>query len=143
MKGIEYRESPPTQQDFFKLFASTGWMQTLKISEADLQKVFENTWYWITAYQGKNIVGAGRLISDGSLYALICDIIVIPDHQNKGIGSIILKQLVKKCQDTQLKRVWYLQHLKKPGSTKNMDFLFAQAKLQECNWENLSFASEV
>jgi N-acetylglutamate synthase-like GNAT family acetyltransferase len=115
MIGIEYRESPPTQQEFFKLFASTGWMQALKVSEADLQKVFENTWYWITAYQGKNIVGAGRLISDGSLYALICDIIVIPDHQNKGIGSIILKQLVKKCQDTQLKRVWLFAAPEKAG----------------------------
>lgn len=30
----------------------------------------------------------------------------MPDNQNKGIGSAILKQLVKKRQEADLKRVW-------------------------------------
>lgn len=115
MKEIEYREKPPTWQEYFKLFASTGWMQMLNISEDDLKRVFGNTWYWITAYQDETIVGTGRLISDGTLYALICDIIVMPEYQNKGIGSIILKQLIKKCQDTHLKRVWLFAAPEKAG----------------------------
>lgn len=106
MKGIEYKKSPPTWQEYFQLFSSTGWMPFLKISEDDLKKVFDNTWYWITAYKDQKIIGAGRLLSDGVLYALICDIIVMPEHQSKGIGSTILKQLVNKCQETNIKRVW-------------------------------------
>ncbi|AKB67443.1 acetyltransferase (GNAT) family protein [Methanosarcina mazei LYC] len=58
-------------------------MPVLRVSEDDLKKVFDNTRYWITAYQNENIVGCGRLISDGVLYAFVCDIIVIPDNQNK------------------------------------------------------------
>ncbi|WP_410507308.1 GNAT family N-acetyltransferase [Methanosarcina hadiensis] len=106
MKGIEYKKSPPTFEEYFQLFSSTGWMPVLRVSEDDLKKVFGNTWYWITAYQNEDIAGCGRLISDGVLYAFVCDIIVMPDHQNKGIGSAILKQLVKKCQEIGLKRVW-------------------------------------
>ncbi|MDY9927553.1 GNAT family N-acetyltransferase [Methanosarcina sp.] len=85
-----YKESPPTWQEYSRLFSSTGWMQTLKISENDLKRVFENTWYWTTAYQDENIEGVGRLLSDGILYVLICDIIVLPDRQRMGIGTEIL-----------------------------------------------------
>ena len=93
MTDIEYKTSPPTWQEYFQLFSSTGWMPILRISEDDLKRVFENTWYWITAYQNGSTVGCGRLLLDGALYALICDIIVMPDYQNKGIGNAILKQL--------------------------------------------------
>lgn len=106
MTYIEYKTDPPTWQEYFQLFSSTGWMPVLRVSEDDLKKVFDNTWYWITAYQNKSTIGCGRLISDGVLYAFVCDIIVKPGHQNKGIGSTILRQLVKKCQETGVKRVW-------------------------------------
>ncbi len=106
MGDIVYEESPPTWQEYARLFSSIGWMPVLKISEDDLKRVFDGTWYWITAYQDESIVGVGRLIADCVLYALICDIIVMPDHQNKGIGSAILKRLVKKCQEADIKRVW-------------------------------------
>lgn len=106
MIDIVYKAAPPTWQEYARLFSSTGWMPILNVSEDDLKRVFDGTWYWITAYQDENIVGAGRLLSDGILYALICDIIVMPYHQNKGIGSAILKRLVKKCKDSDIKRVW-------------------------------------
>lgn len=106
MTEIKYKASPPTWQEYYQLFLSTGWMPVLRISEEDLKRVFDNTWYWITAYQNGSIVGCGRLLSDGALYALICDIIVMPDYQNKGIGGAILKQLVEKCRETDIKRVW-------------------------------------
>lgn len=106
MKDIVYKESPPTWQEYSQLFSSTGWIRILKISENDLKRVFDNSWYWITAYRNENIVGVGRLLSDGVLYALICDVIVIPAHQNMGIGSEILRRLVKKCQESNIKRVW-------------------------------------
>ena len=63
--------SPPTWQEYFQLISSTGWMSILKIPEDDLKRVFEGTWYWITAYQNGSTVGCGRLLLDGALYALI------------------------------------------------------------------------
>jgi len=115
MSDVEYRSDPPTSQEYFQLFSSTGWMPILKISENDLKRVFDNIWYWITASLNGNVVGCGRLISDGAMYALICDIIVMPDHQNKGIGSTILKKLVEKRQHADLKRVWLFAAQGKAG----------------------------
>jgi N-acetylglutamate synthase-like GNAT family acetyltransferase len=110
MTDIVYKESPPTWQEYVQLFSSTGWMPELRISEDELKKVLDNTFnnacYWITAYQNERIVGCGRLLSDGALYALICDLIVMSDHKNKGVGGMILQQLVKKCQEADIKRVW-------------------------------------
>lgn len=121
-KDIEYKPGPPTWQEYVRLFSSTGWMPVLKISEDDLKRVFDGTWYWITAYQNESIVGVGRLLSDGVLYALICDIIVMPEHQNKGIGSAILKALVKKCQEADIKRVWLFAAPGKAGFYEKYGF---------------------
>jgi N-acetylglutamate synthase-like GNAT family acetyltransferase len=122
MKGIEYKTSLPTWHEYFQLFSSMGRMPVLKVSEDDLKKVFDNTWYWITAYKDQKIIGAGRLLSDEALYALICDIIVMQDHQNKGIGSTILKQMVNKCQETNIKRVWLFAAPGKAGFYEKYGF---------------------
>jgi N-acetylglutamate synthase-like GNAT family acetyltransferase len=106
MGDIIYKESPPTWQEYYQLFSSTGWVQVLKLSKNDLKKALDNTYYWITAYEDDQIVGIGRLLSDGALYALICDLIVMPNRQNGGIGSEILTRLINKCKALNLKRVW-------------------------------------
>ena len=35
MKGIEYKTSPPTFEEYFQLFSSTGWMPILRVSESE------------------------------------------------------------------------------------------------------------
>jgi len=46
-------------------------MSILRNSEDDLKRVFENTWYWIIAYQNGSTIDCERLLLDGALYALI------------------------------------------------------------------------
>jgi len=36
----------------------------------------------------------GRIISDGGWYFHIADMAVLPEHQRKGLGDIVLKQLI-------------------------------------------------
>jgi GNAT superfamily N-acetyltransferase len=40
------------------------------------------------------IVGMGRIIGDGAWYFHIADMAVLPDHQRKGLGDAILKELL-------------------------------------------------
>ncbi|KAF2258358.1 acyl-CoA N-acyltransferase [Lojkania enalia] len=40
-------------------------------------------------------IGMGRLSGDGSLFLLLTDIAVHPDHRKKGIGKSIMKMLVE------------------------------------------------
>lgn len=49
----------------------------------------------ITAYDGDRLVGCLRILSDGYFFGTITELLVLPDYQNKGIGSQLL-QLAKK-----------------------------------------------
>jgi GNAT superfamily N-acetyltransferase len=51
----------------------------------------------ISAYHDTTLIGAGRLVSDGILYAVVFDMIVTPDWQGRGIGSEILNRLLDRC----------------------------------------------
>lgn len=57
-------------------------------------------------FDDEKLIGIGRLISDGALYACVCDMIVFHAYQKRGIGSAILKMLKDKCKENGIQRVW-------------------------------------
>ena len=44
-----------------------------------LQHAFQNSDVCCFAYRGKELIGAGRAISDGEFFATICDLVVLPE----------------------------------------------------------------
>jgi ribosomal protein S18 acetylase RimI-like enzyme len=60
-----------------------------------LQRAFRNCYRVCLAYVGAELVGGGRMISDGEYYAAIYDVAVLPDFQGRGIGFEIMKDLMK------------------------------------------------
>jgi len=105
MENLTFRSSLPDQQDFFDLFNTTGWNQNYQLNSRELYQALENSWYISSAYQSEKLLGFGRIICDGIVHALILDLIVHPDFQNKGIGGQILDQLVKKCKQHQIRDI--------------------------------------
>lgn len=89
-------EDLPSAESFYDLFETTGWNAERKDKE-QLYKAIQNSWYTLSAYSDKMLVGFGRIISDGSLHAFIVDLIVSPAFQNKGLGTILLKSLVNQA----------------------------------------------
>ena len=75
---IEFRANKPTIQEYRNLYESTGWVLVKSISDVMLQKAIENSWFCVSVYDDETIIGIGRLISDGALYAFVCDMIVLP-----------------------------------------------------------------
>lgn len=59
------------------------------------QKAFENSHTVVFVFDSGQLVGFGRAISDGAYQATIYDVAVIPEHQGKGIGKIIVDNIVK------------------------------------------------
>ncbi|MBR4636039.1 MAG: GNAT family N-acetyltransferase [Clostridia bacterium] len=55
----------------------------------------------ITAYDGAKLVGCLRILSDGYYFGTITELLVLPEYQNKGIGSSLL-QLAKSNTPTML-----------------------------------------
>ena len=112
---INYSPTRPTPDQYRHLYESVGWASKKAICDATLQKVIDNSWYWVSVYDDEMIIGIGRLVSDGGLYAFICDMIVLPSYQCKGIGSTILRMLKDKCIETGFQKVWLLAA---PGRTE-------------------------
>jgi GNAT superfamily N-acetyltransferase len=106
MKLIEYRLSKPTLQEFKALFESSGWTSSIKITDKVLEKAIIESWHWVTAFDAGTLVGIGRLVSDGALYALVCDLMILPEYQGRGIGKAILTMLKEKCLENKIQRVW-------------------------------------
>src|SRR5262245_56145532 len=51
------------------------------------------------AYAGGALVGAGRALADGLDCAYIADVAVHPEHQGRGLGAAIIRELMARCKD--------------------------------------------
>src|ERR1700688_4153192 len=95
--AVEYRTSLPTPAEYAQLFETTGWNARYKVSAEDLSNALSASWSSVSAYESGRLVGFGRTMSDGVLYAVLFDVIVHPDFQRQGIGREIVRQLVVGC----------------------------------------------
>jgi GNAT superfamily N-acetyltransferase len=99
MMEIEYAERVPDCEAYLELFETTGWNEMYRASAGDLQRSLTNSWHAISVFEGKRLIGFGRLLSDGVLYAVVFDVIVAPDRQRRGIGAGIMKRLLLRCEE--------------------------------------------
>jgi GNAT superfamily N-acetyltransferase len=102
---IRYQEDRPAAEAFHELFATTGWNNSYRANVADLERALAASWCVVAAYDGDQLVGIGRVVSDGVLYAMVYDMIVRPSHQRQGIGAEILRRLVARCRTAGIRNV--------------------------------------
>ena len=102
---IEYRNVIPDIDSFFNIFESTGWNIRYKKTKESLYSAIIDSWFAISAYINDDLVGFGRVISDGSLHAFIVDLIIIPQYQGKGIGKAILEKLVAEIKNNGIRDI--------------------------------------
>lgn len=100
-----YQHTTPSQDEFFKLFVSTGWNDEYHLEPSEIHKALEGSWYSVSAYEEEQLVGYGRVLSDGKLHALIVELIVLPDFQGRGIGGAILQMLLDRCKEHKIRDI--------------------------------------
>jgi GNAT superfamily N-acetyltransferase len=103
--SIVYEEGLPAPGPYLALFETTGWNEMYRCSADELESALRRSWYAISAYREGVLVGFGRLVSDGVLYAVVFDMVVAPDLQRRGIGSEILNRLLARCADAGIRDV--------------------------------------
>lgn len=88
---IKYIENLPSADEYNYLTNSVGWGTREKniIEEALL-----NTLYSLCVYDDNKLIGYGRIIGDKTIFLYIQDIMVIPEYQNKHIGTGIMENLL-------------------------------------------------
>jgi len=95
--AITLLEQLPNKNEYFSLFSTTGWNKEYRASPDDLERANRNSWLVVSAYDVSKLVGFGRVVTDLVLHAMIFDMIVLPNYRGKGIGTMILMRLVKRC----------------------------------------------
>lgn len=62
-------------------------------------------------YDGDQMIGIGRAVTDGEYYATIFDVGVRPEYQRKGIGRKIMESLMEGCEG-----FWFVHLTSTPGN---------------------------
>jgi len=97
------------------------WAKDRTIKE--LKKCLANSDVVISIWLGSKIVGFGRALSDGIYRGVLWDIVIDKNHQGKGLGKLIVQNLLnsKKIKNTQ--KIYLM--------TSNKKLFYSQVKFQE------------
>ena len=120
---ITFHPKPPAAADYQQLFETTGWNRQYRASRKELHQAISNSWFVLSAYHGGELVGFGRVVSDGILYALICDLVVNPAYQGQGIGSALLNRLIDRCRSQHMRVLWLFAAKDKSAFYKKFGFV--------------------
>ncbi len=93
---IKYIEQTPSAEDFNYLTNSVGW-GTRKNSI--VEEALKNTLYSLCVYNDNKLIGYGRIIGDKTIFLYIQDVMVIPEYQNKHIGTCIMENLLSQINE--------------------------------------------
>ena len=93
---IKYIENTPTADEYNYLISSVGWGN---LENRIIEEALKNTLYSLCVYDDEKLVGYGRIIGDNSIFLYIQSIMVIPEYQNKKIGTGIMKNLLEKIDE--------------------------------------------
>ncbi len=78
-------------EDFVRLRIEAGFVE---IPVEHARKALQNGLLNVSAIYNGELVGMGRLVGDGAMYWYLQEIIILPDFQRKGIGTMIVNHLV-------------------------------------------------
>ena len=118
------KENVKSIDEFNLLYDAVGWgAYDGKITKQSL----DNTYYSVSAYDKGKIIGYGRLIGDTICFMYIHDVMVLPEYQNKKIGTLIMNKLLDKVNELKKSnpdmRVYLGASKGKEGFYKNFGFI--------------------
>ena len=106
---------------------NTFWAKSRTIN--DLKKCLANSDVIVSIWVGNEIVGFGRALTDGIYRGVLWDIVIDQNHQGKGFGTLIVKNLLysKKIKNT--KKIYLM--------TTNKKLFYTQLNFKEVTSQNL------
>lgn len=82
-------------EEIINLYQSVGWTNYLERFDI-LEEAYANSLCVLGAYDDDRLIGIIRAVGDGQTIVFVQDIIVLPEHQRKGIGTKMLKAVIDK-----------------------------------------------
>ena len=109
------------------LDSNAFWAQNRTIS--DLKKCLANSDVIVSLWIGNQIVGFGRALTDGIYRGVLWDIVIDQNHQGKGFGSLVVKNLLSSEKIKNTKKLYLM--------TTNKKLFYSQFDFKEVNSQNL------
>jgi len=97
-----YSAELPSKGDLFDFYEKLGWNAFLGLCADELLEAMRGSHFSVYVYIDGVLAGTGRVVSDGVISAYICGVGVLPEFQNQGIGTEIMKRLRLQCDDQNL-----------------------------------------
>jgi GNAT superfamily N-acetyltransferase len=86
------KEEIPSVDDYIQIRLAAGLSRK---SEEAASKGLPNSIYSVVVHHNDVPIGIGRIVGDAGCFYEVTDIAVIPEHQKKGVGVMIMETLVK------------------------------------------------
>ncbi|GAB6898890.1 GNAT family N-acetyltransferase [Kineosporia succinea] len=96
-EGYELREGPPPIDQYLGLRERSGLSpRTREQAEAGI----DGAWYAVHVVHTATgeATAMGRVLGDGGWYFHIIDMAVLPEHQRRGLGNVVLTALLERIQ---------------------------------------------
>ena len=103
------------------------WAKSRNIN--DLKKCLANRDVIISLWLGNEIVGFGRALTDGIYRGVFWDIVIDQNHQGKGFGTLIVKNLLSSKKIKNTKKIYLM--------TTNKKLFYSQFDLKEVTSQDL------
>ena len=103
------------------------WAKERKIN--DLRKCLANSDVVISIWFCNELVGFGRALSDGVYRGVLWDVVIDQDHQGKGYGKMIVKNLLESNKIKHTKKIYLMTTSKK--------MFYSQVDFKEVSSQNL------
>jgi GNAT superfamily N-acetyltransferase len=85
------QDGAPTPGEYRRLRAAVGWNE---LSAEAMATGLGNSLYSCVARVGEEVVGCARVVGDGGVYFYVQDVIVVPEHQGRGIGAALMDSVL-------------------------------------------------
>ena len=91
MNGLTVKHNELTAEEFIELW-ETVWGSGPSLEQTKL--AMEHTLFRVSVYDNEKVVAMARMIGDMGLNYYIKDVAVRPEYQKKGIGKLLINQLL-------------------------------------------------
>ena len=95
----------------------------------DLKKCLSNSDVIVSLWVDNEIVGFGRALTDGIYRGVLWDIVIDQNHQGKGFGKLIVKNLLSTKKIRSTKKLYLM--------TTNKKLFYSQLEFKEVISQNL------
>ena len=120
---------PTNGLDKLQKFLDTNAFWAKNRTIRDLKKCLANSDVIVSLWFGNEIVGFGRALTDGIYRGVLWDIVIDQNHQGKGFGTLIIKNLLSSKKIKKTKKIYLM--------TTNKKLFYSQFNFKAVTSQNL------